>query len=122
MGQGGNDGRGEEWLDPGYIFKAESRGFTDGLKCSVREREVSEMTPVFLCWPTGRLGLLFSEIQNYRKIKFWVEGNQKFDFRYVKFEMTNKHLSGDVKMVVRYLNLEFRKKIKLLYKYELALY
>lgn len=27
------------------------------------ERKVSGMTPMFLCWATGRLGLLVSEMQ-----------------------------------------------------------
>lgn len=29
-----------------------------------------------------------------------MKGNQEFDFRHVKFEMANKHSSGDVKMVL----------------------
>lgn len=63
MGQNDSNGDGEEWLDPGYNLKVRSTGFTDGLKCSVKKKEVSGMISMFLCWATGRLGLLFSETQ-----------------------------------------------------------
>lgn len=50
-------------MDPGHNLKVRSTGFTDGLKCSVKEKEVSGMIPMSLYWATGRLGLLFSEMQ-----------------------------------------------------------
>lgn len=44
---------------------------------------------------------IFWDAEDYRRTKFGVKRNQEFDFRQVKFEMTNKHTSGEVKMVVK---------------------
>lgn len=53
-----------------------STEFTDGLKCSVRKREVLGMALIFLCLATERLGLLFSEMQmtteGARKSRVWL--------------------------------------------------